>query len=64
MAQTATKKHFHCKDVGYECEWSLEGDSEEQMLPIIEDHALKVHNLTYFKGPAVEHVLEAIRRNG
>jgi predicted small metal-binding protein len=63
MTEAAAKKHFHCKDVGYECEWSLEGDSEEQMLPIIEDHALKVHNLTYFKGPAVDHVLEAIRKN-
>ena len=35
MAQE-TKKHFHCKDVGYDCEWHLEGDSEDQMLPIIE----------------------------
>ena len=57
------KKQFRCKDVGYDCEWHLEGDSEEQMLPEIEAHAMKVHSLTYFKGPAVEHVLQAIRRN-
>lgn len=64
MGETATKKHFHCKDVGYECDWSLEGDSEEQMLPVIEEHAREVHKLTHFKGPAMEHVLEAIRKNG
>ncbi len=64
MAQTDGKKHFHCKDVGYECEWQLAGDSEDQMLPVIEKHAAEVHNLTQFKGEAVEHVREAIRRNG
>ena len=57
-------KHFHCKDVGYDCTWGLEGQSEEEMLPKIEEHAKEVHNLTYFKDEAVEHVLEAIRRNG
>lgn len=57
-------KHFHCKDVGYACEWQLEGTSEEEMLPKIEQHAAEVHNLTQFKEEAVQHVLEAIRRNG
>ena len=63
MAQNDGKKLFHCKDVGYECDWQLTGDSEDQMLPIIEDHAAKVHNLTHFKDEAVEHVREAIRKN-
>ena len=36
------------------CEWHLEGTSEEEMLPIIEEHAAEVHNLTYFKDQAVE----------
>ena len=57
------KKHFACEDVGYDCAWQLEGDSEDQMLPIIEKHAAEVHNLTHFKAEAVEHVREAIRRD-
>jgi predicted small metal-binding protein len=56
-------RQFHCKDVGYDCEWHLEGSSEEEMLPIIEEHAAKVHNLTHFKDEAVEHVKQAIRDN-
>ncbi len=56
-------KRFHCKDVGYACEWHLEGRSEEEMLPVIEKHAAEVHNLTHFKAEAVEHVREAIRRS-
>ena len=63
MGEDNGKKHFHCKDVGYECEWQLEGSSEEEMLPVIEQHAEEVHNLTQFKDQAAEHVLEAIRRN-
>ena len=58
-----SEKHFACKDVGYDCTWTLAGSSEEEMLPKIEEHAKEVHNLTYFKDEAVQHVLEAIRRN-
>lgn len=60
----AGSKQFHCRDVGYDCEWQLEGTSEEEMLPKIEAHAAEVHNLTHFKEEAVEHVKEAIRKNG
>ena len=56
-------KVFHCKDVGYDCEWYLEGTSEEEMLPLIEQHAAEVHNLTHFKKEAEQNVREAIRRN-
>ena len=58
------QKVFHCKDVGYDCEWHLEGISEDEMLPKIEQHAAQVHNLTHFKEQAEQHVREAIRRNG
>ncbi len=57
-------KHFHCKDVGYDCVWQLDGTSEDEMLPIIEQHAAEVHNLTHFKAEAEQNVRDAIRRNG
>ncbi len=59
-----TKKHFHCKDVGYDCTWELEGANEDDMLPVIEQHAAEVHNLTQFKAEAEQHVRDAIRKNG
>ncbi len=58
------QKHFHCKDVGYDCTWELEGKSEEEMLPQIEKHAAEVHHLTPFKPEAVEQGREAIRKHG
>ena len=54
--------HFRCKDVGYDCEWQLQGTSEEEMLPKIEQHAAEVHNLTHFKDQAVQHVRDAMRK--
>ncbi len=53
-------KEFRCANVGYsECNWKLEGNSEEEMVPQIEDHAFKVHHLE-LKDEAVEHVRQAI----
>lgn len=63
MSETQNTKTFHCKDVGYDCEWKLEGSSEEEMLPRIEQHAAEVHNLTHFKTEAEANVREAIRKN-
>ncbi len=53
-------KEFRCANVGYsECDWKLEGHSEEEMVPLIEDHAFKVHHLE-LKDEAVTHVRQAI----
>jgi predicted small metal-binding protein len=57
------KKHFHCRDVGYDCDWQLEGESEDAMLPVIEAHAAEVDDLAHFNNEAVQHVRKAIRRN-
>jgi predicted small metal-binding protein len=46
--------------VGYtECDWWLQGNSEEEMLPQIEQHAFAVHHLE-LKDEAIEHVKKAI----
>jgi predicted small metal-binding protein len=56
------KKQFRCANVGYtDCGWSLEGDSTEEMILTIEDHACKVHHLE-LKEEGIEHVRQAIHR--
>jgi predicted small metal-binding protein len=52
-----------CKDIGYVCDWQLEGQSEDAMLPVVEVHAAEVHNLTNLRDEAIQNVREAIRRN-
>ena len=59
----ANVKQIYRKDVDYDCEWHLEGTSKEEMLPTIEKHAAKVHDLICFKDQAVENVLNGIRRS-
>lgn len=55
------QKQFRCADVGYtECDWRLEGNSQEEMLPQIEAHALEVHHLE-LKDGAIAHVKQAIQ---
>jgi predicted small metal-binding protein len=54
------EKQFRCADVGYtECDWHLEGSSEEEMVPKIKDHAFEVHHLE-LKDEAIDHVRKAI----
>lgn len=54
-------KQFRCANVGHpECNWHLEGNSEEEMLPQIEEHALKVHHLE-LKDEAIDNVKKSIR---
>ena len=56
-------KQFRCADVGYsECDWHLEGNSEEEMLPQIEDHAFRTHHLE-LKDEALQHIRNAIHGN-
>ncbi len=54
-------KEFRCANVGYtECNWHLEGSSEDAMVPQIMEHAAEVHHLE-LKDEAIAHVRNAIR---
>ena len=54
-------KEFRCANVGYsECNWRLEGDSADEMVPKVMEHASEVHHLE-LKDEAIEHVRNAIR---
>lgn len=57
------RRQFHCKDVGLDCSWHLDGEDEDQMLLVIKQHAAEAHNLPRLHALAIEHVLHAIRRN-
>ena len=54
---------FRCKDVGYDCEWQLEGKSVDEMMPHIKEHAAEVHALTHFKPEAEQNVRDVITSN-
>jgi predicted small metal-binding protein len=60
MGEIMANLQFRCANVGYpECPWHLEGNSEEEMMPQIEDHALHVHHLE-LKDQAIDNVRASI----
>ena len=41
------KMNFRCSDVGPKnCDWQVSGNSEEEIMPQIEQHGREKHNLT------------------
>lgn len=40
------KLNFRCSDVGVSCDWQVSGNSEQEILPKIEQHGREAHNLT------------------
>jgi predicted small metal-binding protein len=41
------KMNFRCSDVGSKnCDWQVSGNSEEEIMPQIEQHGREKHNLT------------------
>jgi predicted small metal-binding protein len=44
---TQGKMNFRCSDVGPKnCDWQVSGNSEEEIMPQIEQHGREKHNLT------------------
>jgi predicted small metal-binding protein len=45
--QQRDKMNFRCSDVGPKnCDWQVSGNSEEEIMPKIEQHGREKHNLT------------------
>jgi predicted small metal-binding protein len=45
--QRQGKINFRCSDVGSKnCDWQVSGNSEEEIMPHIEQHGREKHNLT------------------
>jgi predicted small metal-binding protein len=41
------KLNFHCADVGPKnCDWQVSGNSEDEIMPKIEQHGREKHNMT------------------
>lgn len=41
------KLNFRCADAGHKnCDWQVSGDSEEEIMPKIEQHGREKHNMT------------------
>jgi len=56
------KLNFRCSDVGPKtCNWQVSGNSEDEILPKIEQHGREAHNLTMDENTRSK-IRSAIRR--
>jgi predicted small metal-binding protein len=56
------QKTFRCADLGHkECNWQVSGQSEEELMPQIEQHGRQAHNIQKLDNKARNRVRGAIR---
>jgi len=55
------KKTFRCSDLGHKCNWEVSGQSEEELMPQIEQHGRQAHNLQQMDSDSRQRVRSAIR---
>ncbi len=53
-------KKFACADIGVDCEWHVHGDSEEEILKQVAEHA-KTHGFDQVTPELKEKVTSAIK---
>ncbi len=55
------QKTFRCSDLGHKCNWEVSGQSEEELIPQIEQHGRQAHNIQNLDNEARKKVHSAIR---
>jgi predicted small metal-binding protein len=56
------QKTFRCSDLGHkDCKWEVSGQSEEELMPQIEQHGRQAHNIQNLDNEARNRVRGAIR---
>ena len=54
-------KTYTCRDVGVDCDWKTDGETEEEVMAKIQEHAAKVHPTIELTPELVEKVSDAIK---
>ena len=54
-------KEVRCRDLGFDCDGVVQGESEEEILTQVAEHAKEVHNMTEIPEEVVEKVRSVMR---
>ena len=55
------QKSFRCSDLGHKCNWEVSGQSEEELMPQIEQHGRQAHDIQNLDSDSRKRVLSVIR---
>ncbi len=53
-------KEIRCRDVGVDCDWVASGETEEEIMKKVAEHAKKAHGLDEIPQELVQRVRAAI----
>lgn len=53
-------KKFACRDIGLNCEFSAEAESEEELMPKVSEHARTAHDMAQIDEPTMAKIKAAI----
>jgi predicted small metal-binding protein len=54
-------KTYTCRDVGVDCDWTVRGETEEEVMSKIREHARTTHKMTEIPKDLAPKVRAAIR---
>ncbi len=54
-------KELHCRDIGFDCEGVIKGESEEEVMTQTADHAREVHGIEQLDSETTETIRSLIR---
>jgi len=54
-------KEVRCRDLGFDCDGVVRGETEEEVLTQVAAHAKEVHNMTEIPDEVVEKVRSVMR---
>ncbi len=54
-------KEFHCRDVGFDCDGIVQGQTEDELMSKVAIHAKEVHNMTDISEDVVNKIKSAVR---
>jgi predicted small metal-binding protein len=56
-------KTLSCRDVGVDCDWSVTGNSDQEILAKAAEHGKKVHGMNSIPPEIKQKILSAIKSN-
>ena len=62
MALDEGRVMFRCRDLQHDCPWEVSGESEEEIMPQIEEHGREEHNAYLLSEADRRKIRNAIRR--
>ena len=60
--EVKTMPSFKCRDIGKQCRFEVDADTEDQVMKAALEHVEKVHDMKTIPPETIEHIKKAIKK--